>query len=164
MAVGATEHPQGLASKSAAGESNAAGAAATPALPPARLWLVDGFNVLHSVLLGGESRERWWTASERSRLRVRAERFDVAGAEIWLVFDGSRPAPDPVDAPDGGATRVSSVFAASADLWLARRVRAAEHAGEIAVVTADRSLAGRCRHAGAHIVTPRDFLAHCPRD
>lgn len=132
-------------------------------LPAARVWLIDGFNALHHVVLGGESREGWWTGPTRRRLLERVERFEESGADLWVVFDGPHPAEDPPD-EGGRPARVHSLFAPSADAWLLGRVRAAEAPGDIVVVTADRKLAGRCRHAGARVVAPRDFLARCPAD
>jgi predicted RNA-binding protein with PIN domain len=119
------------------------------------IWLVDGYNVLHAAVLGGKDRSQWWTGSRRRELLERASGFD-ADAEVWIVFDG----PD-----DSGATVGSSgphcVFADSADDWLVDRVRRAEDPAEIAVVTADRQVAGRARGRGARVVSPKDFLARC---
>ncbi len=149
--------------------------AAPPRLPPARVWLVDGYNVLHTVLLGGQARESWWRAGERERLRARVWGFTDPNAELWLVFDGSTPNSDPLNEPDSessegdvpGRQRVRVVFAPDADDWIRRRAKQLcgagdAEAGSIAVVTADRRLADRSRHAGAQIVRPRDFIAHCP--
>jgi len=119
------------------------------------IWLVDGYNVLHAAVLGGKDRSEWWTGSRRRELLERAAGFD-ADAEVWIVFDG----PD-----DSGAAAESSgprcVFADSADDWLVDRVRRAEDPAAIAVVTADRQVAGRARGRGARVVSPRDFLARC---
>ncbi|MCC6640845.1 MAG: NYN domain-containing protein, partial [Deltaproteobacteria bacterium] len=60
--------------------------------------------------------------------------------------------------------QVKLVFAPSADDWLVRRVRTAEAPERIAVVTGDRQVQGRVRHAGGRIVSPRAFLARCPDD
>ena len=119
------------------------------------IWLVDGYNVLHAAVLGGKDRSQWWTGSRRRELLERVSGFD-ADAEVWIVFDG----PD----DSGGADEPHGphcVFAASADDWLVDRVRRAEDPSEIAVVTADRKVAGRARGRGARIVSPRDFLARC---
>jgi predicted RNA-binding protein with PIN domain len=119
------------------------------------IWLVDGYNVLHAAVLGGKDRSGWWSGSRRRELLERAAGFD-ADAEVWIVFDG----PD-----DSGAVDESSgprcVFADSADDWLVDRVRRAEDPAAIAVVTADRQVAGRARGRGAQVVSPRDFLARC---
>jgi hypothetical protein len=136
--------------------------------------LVDGYNVLHCAMLGGQPRSElgWWGEPGRSLLVGRIENFDrlgcqeAAGADpsgasdpgpcsIWVVFDGPRPAPAPVS----GGPQI--VFAPSADRWIVSRVRASPEPEDMAVVSADRQLAGRCRHAGAAVVSPRDFIAHC---
>jgi predicted RNA-binding protein with PIN domain len=121
-----------------------------------RIWLVDGYNVLHAGVLGGRDRSEWWTASRRRELLERVSGF-AADAEIWIVFDG----PD-----DPGAAAETPgphcVFAASADDWLVDRVGRAEDPAEIAVVTADRKVAGRARGRGARVVSPKEFLARCP--
>ncbi|MEE2663499.1 MAG: NYN domain-containing protein [Myxococcota bacterium] len=125
------------------------------ALPQVEEWLIDGFNLLHTTLLGGEERTRWWTASGRGRVLEA-----VAGAthvrehpHVWVVFDGSRPV------PTESTGRLHAVFAPSADDWLVHRIRAAEEPGRIVVVTADRRLANRARHHGAVVLNPGDFLA-----
>lgn len=127
-----------------------------------RLWLVDGYNVLHAVLLGPSGREgAWWSEPAREGLLARAERLDDPAAEIWVVFDGPRPEASP-EATAPGA-RVRRVFAASADEWLVARVRESPQPDRIAVVTADRSVADRARHRGARVVAPAEFLARCGR-
>ncbi len=124
----------------------------------ARVWLVDGFNVLHAGLLHGRDRGPWWRARDRERLLERARGFDDPDAELWVVFDGGHPAPP---AEDGATPPVNLVFAPSADDWLLARVRAAPDPSRVAVVTRDRRLADRARHRGARVVSPRDFLARC---
>jgi predicted RNA-binding protein with PIN domain len=125
--------------------------------PTPSLWLVDGFNVLHAGVLRGRDRAEWWTEPRREQLVALAERFDDAGAEIWIVFDGSGPEA-PGEAPAG---RVRRIFAPSADDWLLAKVRASQAPGCLAVVTADRAVAGRARHRGAQVVSPRAFLSRC---
>jgi hypothetical protein len=124
-------------------------------------WLIDGFNLLHAALLGGRDRSEWWTEPRRRELLERVGRFDDPCAELWVVFDGPRPAPaaEAEEAPNGG--RLRRVFAESADAWLVARVRAAEDPGRIAVVTADRQVAGRVRQCGARVHSPRAFMARC---
>jgi predicted RNA-binding protein with PIN domain len=125
----------------------------------ARIWLVDGYNVLHAGVLGGRDRSQWWTESRRRELLERVSGFDTdadADAEIWIVFDGPDD-PEAAAEPSG----IHCVFAVSADDWLVDRVKRAEDPGEIAIVTADRKVAGRARGRGAQIVSPRDFLARC---
>jgi predicted RNA-binding protein with PIN domain len=119
------------------------------------LWLVDGFNVVQVALLSGRAREGWWRAERREELMARAAQLASAGVRVEVVFDGAQPEPE----GDGAGPR--PVFAESADAWLVARVRAASDPARIAVVTADRSLAGRVRHHGARVVTPGEFLRLC---
>ncbi len=121
------------------------------------IWLVDGYNVLHAAVLGGKDRSQWWTGSRRRELLERVSGFDGdADTEIWIVFDGP-------DDPGAEAEPLGPrcVFAVSADDWLVDRVKSAEDPSEIAVVTADRRVAGRARGRGAQIVSPKDFIARC---
>jgi hypothetical protein len=129
---------------------------ATRASGDPSVWLVDGFNVVQRALLGGREREEWWTARRRAELLERAAAFDNPAAEVWVVFDGPDAEPEEV-----GARGPRRVFAPSADDWLFARIRAAEDPGQIAVVTADRRLAGRARRRGARVVPPSEFLRRC---
>jgi predicted RNA-binding protein with PIN domain len=134
-----------------------------------RVWLIDGFNVIHNALLGGRDRSNWWTEPRRRELIERAAGFDdlVNGAsELWIVFDGERPAANPEAETAGPAGWPRCVFAPSADTWLVDRVRRDEEPDRLRVVTADRQVADRARHRGAQILSPRAFLARCavPRD
>jgi hypothetical protein len=125
------------------------------------IWLLDGFNLLCAGLLGGRDRSGWWTEARRRELLELAGRFDDPRAEIWVVFDGPRPA-GPAEAQAGGpAPRPSCAFAPSADEWLLAQVRAAEDPGRVAVVTSDRKVADRARHRGAQVFSPRAFLDRC---
>jgi predicted RNA-binding protein with PIN domain len=133
--------------------------------PTPSTWLIDGFNVLHTSLLGGRDRNEWWTGARRDELLERVARFDDPRAEVWVVFDGPRPeAADTAGAHPGdepGDERPRRVFATSADAWLVAQVRASEDPERIAVVTADRQVASRVRQRGAQVHSPRDFLARC---
>ena len=132
--------------------------ASEPAREP-RVWLVDGFNVLHAGVLVGRDRASWWNEARRESLLAIAERFvaEREDAEIWVVFDG--PSAAEHAAQDG--RRVHVAFARSADEWLVKRVRAASE--PVCVVTSDRQLADRARRRGAEVVSPRRFLARCER-
>ena len=121
-----------------------------------RLWLVDGFNVLHAAVLKGRDRKEWWREPARARVLDLAGGLPDARAEIVVVFDGE----DPDDASEL-PPRVQQVFAPSADDWLVRRVKQTPRGEPVTVVTADRQLANRARHHGAEIVSPRTFAARC---
>jgi hypothetical protein len=122
--------------------------------PPSQVWLVDGYNAIAVGLLARREREDWWTSRYRNELLGRVEAFEEPSAEIWVVFDGARPAEA---APSG---RVHSVFAPSADDWLLTRIRERDPS-TTTLVTADRQLADRARDRGVVVVTPAEFLARC---
>jgi len=120
-----------------------------------RVWLVDGYNVVCSGLLGGRERSGWWQEEQRAELLERLEHFDDPGVEIWVVFDGNRG--DDTSAEG----RVRAVFTPSADAWLVEQVKVREAQAPVAVVTADRRVRDRARHLGAQVVTPRALLGRC---
>ena len=122
-------------------------------------WLVDAFNVLSVTLLGGSTRSEWWRAPARERLIERARALPPARGVVWLVFDGPGPAPATAS---GAGPHV--VFAPSADDWILRRVKRGGGDGALVVVTSDRRLADRCRHAGARVIAPGEFVAACRAD
>ena len=121
-----------------------------------RVWLVDGFNLLHAAVLTGRERSEWWRRPARERVLELAAGLPEADAEIVVVFDGDDPGE-----PQPEASRVRQVFAPSADEWLVREVKSTPRGRAVAVVTADRKLADRARHHGAEIVSPRSFAERC---
>jgi hypothetical protein len=125
-------------------------------LPPSE-WLVDGFNFLHAVLLGGRDRSEWWTGERRAEVLELAGTFDRGDAELWVVFDGPPERCGETRRDDG----VHEVFAESADDWLVARVRAADQPSRVAVVTADRPLVRRLERCGARVVPPDEFAQQC---
>ncbi len=129
-------------------------------LPVVDVWLVDGFNTLHAVVLGGENRDRFWDRANRERLIERLGHGVASDTPIVLVFDGSRPVEGDEARPAPG---LEVVFAPSADDWIVKRARRAggtEPPECVGVVSNDRKVAGRCRHAGAAVVGPAAFMAH----
>jgi len=135
-----------------------------PALPTAPVWLVDGYNVLHAGLLGQAQRVNWWHRSHRDRLIERVRNFESPRAEIWVAFDGGDEGERPTGhEEDRKLATVRVVFARSADDWILEKVRQSEEAAKLAVVTGDQQVAGRARHRGAIVVSPRLFLEHCPQ-
>ena len=126
-------------------------------LPTGRVWLIDGYNLLHASL-SGRDRSEWWTAAQRAKLLERVETFSGPAEELWVVFDGKRPTEIPED------QRLRCVYAPSADEWIRVAVRDAIDVTEVVVVTGDRPVADRARHRGATIVSPRSFLRHCSGD
>jgi predicted RNA-binding protein with PIN domain len=127
-------------------------------LPEVALWLVDGFNVLHAQLLKGRDRREWWSAERRQLVIDQAARLAARGERVWVVFDGQRP-PGESESPEDAPLRV--VFARDADEWLLKAMRAAPDPSRVAVVTGDRPVKDRARRFGAHVVSPRLWLARC---
>lgn len=136
---------------------------ATPPTYPASMaveqapgvWLVDGYNVVCSGLLGGRERAGWWQEERRTELLERLQHFDDPAVEIWVVFDGDGPA------GSSAQGRVRAVFTPSADAWLIDQVKVRRANTCVAVVTADRRVADRARHQGAMVVAPRALLGRC---
>jgi predicted RNA-binding protein with PIN domain len=130
---------------------------------PAATWLIDGFNVLNVALLRGAEREAFWRDASRRLLIDLAGQLDETGAEVVVVFDGSRPSPgdEGLGPPPGKGRPPKVVFARPADDWLLRRIRSAPDPAGVVVVTADRQLADRARHRGARVVAPAMFVERC---
>jgi hypothetical protein len=134
-----------------------------------RVILVDGFNVLHAVLLGRERDEGWWRREPRERLLRRISGWQKGPDEIWVAFDGTRPAwcvwAEPVAHPLTSGSPdsiVHSVFVESADDWIVRRARRTAFPERTIVVSGDRKVTGRARSAGCEIWTPWAFISRCP--
>jgi predicted RNA-binding protein with PIN domain len=114
--------------------------------------LVDGYNVLHAVLLTDERETiEWWQPMYQQRVLAWAEALCTAlgagGGRVTLVFDASRP----LQVHERlGSDVVSVVYAPVADDWI---VEACRQETAI-VVSADRALADRARVWGAHVVKP----------
>ena len=141
-----------------------------------RTILVDGFNVLHAVLEERERETGWWRRTQRERLLRLAGGWPVATDELWVAFDGARPAwaqwAQPVvklesrsllaagGRPTGAL--VHSVYVESADDWIVRRARRASSPDRTFVVTRDKQVEGRAKSAGCHVWSPWAFLSECP--
>ena len=126
--------------------------------PSAQEWLVDAYNVIHVTLLGGSERKEWWKAPMRDKLIERSANLPPDQGTVWLIFDGTHPAPTASEQPP----HLQTVFAASADEWIVQRIKASPEVDRI-VVTADRALSGRSRHWGARVISPGEFIAACTR-
>jgi YacP-like NYN domain len=129
------------------------------------LYLVDGFNFLHAVVLKGRDRGKWWTPANQARV-VNALAPLAVGAEpldIWVVFDRRR-APVGVDRDSESAPParggIEIHHAVDADAYIV--ARCAELAGrrEVVVVSADRSLRDRARNHGARGLSPWAFASY----
>lgn len=134
-----------------------------------RVILVDGFNVLHAVLLGKERENGWWKREPRERLLRRISGWQKGPDEIWVAFDGTQPAwsvwAEPVAHPMTSGcpdSIVHCVFVESADDWIVRRARRTSHPEQTIVVSGDRKVTGRARSANCEIWTPWAFISRCP--
>jgi YacP-like NYN domain len=129
------------------------------------LYLVDGFNFLHAVLLKGRERAEWW--GPENQLRVLEALAPLAARveplELWVVFD-RRPAsgeprsgvtPDPVLHAGIEVHR-----AADADDYIVARCADLACRREVVVVSADRSLCDRARRQGASGLSPWAFAGY----
>ena len=117
-------------------------------------WFVDGFNALHACLLKGSERQAWWRAEAQARVAEWLEEF-ARERSVLLVFDAARPDSERCS-NDGFSTTLC--FAPDADAEIVQSVRQSAPA-RVCVVTADRSLADRCRALGAHVLRPWAFEA-----
>ncbi len=118
------------------------------------VWLVDGFNLLHASVLRGRDRAGWWQAPARARVLALVESVAPPAATIRVVFDGDRPASEASEEP---LARIQTVFAPSADDWIVRTVRTTPAPDRVTVVTSDRQLAARARHAGSRVLSSGEF-------
>lgn len=126
------------------------------------LLIIDGFNVLHAGVLIGRDRAGWWKEATQRRLVERVEQFaDPAFPEIWIVFDRRKDKEGQTIGVTSADLRIQVRYAPSADDWIVEYVRAHTPQRAIMVVTADRPLRDRVRHAGGALCSPLQFLAAC---
>lgn len=115
-------------------------------------WFVDGFNALHACLLKGKERQAWWRADAQARVAEWLEAF-ARERSVLLVFDAARSDSERCSNDGFSATLC---FAPDADAEIVQRVQQSAPA-RVCVVTADRSLADRCRALGARVLRPWAF-------
>lgn len=129
-------------------------------MPP--LYLIDGFNFLHAVVLEGRERDNWWSVENQRRVVSRVAELGAAieAFEAWVVFDRRDTA---AEAGSQGGALVSVEqgiqihAAADADDYIVARCTELTLQREVRVVSADRSLVDRARHRGARGVSPWAF-------
>lgn len=136
-------------------------------MPP--LYLVDGYNFLHAVVLKGRERAAWWSPENQARAVSCILPLVGEGAETWVVFDrrGSAEASGvdaageagslggPASAEAHGGLQVH--HAPDADDYIVSRCAELTSWREVVVVSADRSLVDRARHRGARGLSPWAF-------
>ena len=114
-------------------------------------WLVDGTNVMASRPDG------WWRdrPGASARLVARLRNLVAAGDQVTVVFDGSPP-PDQAGLAEGDHDGVTVRWARrrgpdAADDRIVELLSSDGQPESLTVVTSDRALAGRVRHAGAEV-------------
>lgn len=117
-------------------------------------WYIDGFNVLHAVLLGRDRKVAWWHRDFQTRVVRWVEDLvhlpPLAGSAITVVFDSERSL-DEVQRVESLLVRV--VYAPSADEWIVETCSSSENSGAW-VLSADRALVERVKARGARAVRP----------
>jgi predicted RNA-binding protein with PIN domain len=117
-------------------------------------YLIDGMNVI------GTRPDNWWRDRHEAMVRLvdLLERWAAAGGDDVTVVFEKPPSPpirssviDVVHAPRGQPN--------AADDEIVRRLAADPRPGEVRVVTSDRWLADRSRHAGATVEQASTFRA-----
>ena len=125
------------------------------------LYLIDGFNFLHAVVLKGRDRSRWWSLENQRAVRDWVALRPVMGARTWIVFDQREPQPNesPVieGAPPGGP---EVRHAPDADAYILACCQELQGTSEVVVVSADRSLVDRAKMRGARALSPWSFARY----
>jgi hypothetical protein len=143
-------------------------------MPP--LYLIDGFNFLHAVVLRGRDRARWWCAENQRAVCDWVAEHPVASTCPWIIFDqrgsgsageSQAPAESPVSGLDvagpaqaalpGRHDRVGAPevrYAPDADAYILACCGELRGLREVVVVSADRSLVDRAKRLGARALSP----------
>ncbi len=129
---------------------------------------IDGFNLLHSVVLKKENRSRWWSVHQQLRVIELVSSFSPPPAfkghsvefeKLEIVFDASSSRSERAVLPLPFSQRISLHYAPSADDWIVEQIK--ECAQPAMVVSADRPLTDRARHLGALKIIPWQFSEYC---
>jgi predicted RNA-binding protein with PIN domain len=116
--------------------------------------IIDGFNVLHAVVLVGRDRAGWWHPTAQRRLVERIEQLDIAYPSIWIVFDRRSSTGKVTENVTSDDPRIEVMYAPSADDWIVAEVERLSPRHTVTVVTADRPLRERVRRAGGSGFSP----------
>lgn len=121
--------------------------------------MIDGFNVLHAVVLIGRDRANWWQPAAQRRLVERVEQMrPLPYQEVWIVFDRRPTTNDTPEDVTSTDPRIRVQYAPSADDWIAGEVERLAPHHAITVVTSDRPLRERVRRVGGTVLSPRRFV------
>jgi predicted RNA-binding protein with PIN domain len=118
------------------------------------LLIIDGFNVLHAVVLTGRDRAAWWHPAAQRRLVERVEQLDSTYPVICIVFDRRRSIPEGEEGVTSEDPRITVRYAPSADDWIVAEVDRCSPQWRVTVVTADRLLRERVQRAGGTTKSP----------
>ena len=119
------------------------------------LVLVDGFNLLHAVILQGRGRSNWWSTDNQAQVVALTAKY--SGPERCIVvFDAARADSLRLATADGGGI----FYAPSADDWIVEQA-AKNQQRVVTVVSADRSLVDRAKCFGAVGMSPWLFAQNC---
>jgi predicted RNA-binding protein with PIN domain len=129
-------------------------------VPP--LYIIDGFNFLHAVVLKGRDRARWWAPENQAKVVEAVAELRALGRPLdaWVVFDQRSPLDvgGGVETAPGGTLQIHR--APDADDYIVRRCSELEGHREIVVVTADRSLRDRAKNYGARGLSPWALVSY----
>lgn len=116
--------------------------------------IIDGFNVLHAIVLVGRDRAGWWQPVAQRRLVKRVEQLDVAYSSMWIVFDRRSCRSEILGDVTSDDPRIRVMYAPSADDWIVAKVERLSPQHSVTVVTADRPLRDQVRRAGGSVLSP----------
>lgn len=125
------------------------------------LYLLDGFNFLHAVVLKGRDRSRWWSLENQRAVRDWVALRPVTGVHTWIVFDQRGPQPN--DGPTLDGTPLAGLevrCAPDADAYILACCEELRETCKIVVVSADRSLVDRAKARGARALSPWTFARY----
>jgi YacP-like NYN domain-containing protein len=125
------------------------------------LYLIDGFNFLHAVVLKGRDRARWWSPENQQAVRDWVALRPVADARACIVFDQREPrATGDGSASCDTAGELEVRHAPDADAYILACCEQLCGTREVVVVSADRSLVDRAKQRGARALSPWAFARY----
>ncbi len=136
------------------GSERAAHARRTPS-DPSPLYVVDGFNLMHAVVLRGRDRKNWWNAEKQERVVRLVETFDLG--EACVVFDAAKPDSERFSGP----SHIQVHFHPSADDFIVQLSERLQAERPVFVISSDRALQDRARRFGARRMSPWEFCDAC---
>jgi predicted RNA-binding protein with PIN domain len=132
--------------------------------------LVDGFNLLHAVVLKGRNRNHWWSTKRKAEVLALVECLNAdrlpgceegEKVELMVVFDARGIRSDMDDEDLRLLAHHASVHhAPNADDWIVGMAEA-HSADRVFVVSADRALQDRAARHGTSRLSPWQFANLC---